>query len=165
MRNSRCIYGYTPHNQVWKKVFQYPLLRDSFIKVSDKSPEGKYPRFRVRQGTLLPCDNANSPGGFSRRKKNSKKGCEWWIYLVVSTPLKNISQNGNLPQIGVKIKKNWNHHPVDFGTCRRYFFEMLKGKPSAVIPWSLVEMLANMAIYQPTTMTNIDRFYGIHQVN
>ena len=26
------------------------------------------------------------------------------IWLVVSTPLKNISQNGNLPQIGVKIK-------------------------------------------------------------
>ena len=24
--------------------------------------------------------------------------------LVVSTPLKNISQNGNLPQLGVKIK-------------------------------------------------------------
>ena len=32
-------------------------------------------------------------------------------WLVVSTPLKNISQIGNLPQIGVKIKKNiWNHH-------------------------------------------------------
>ena len=26
------------------------------------------------------------------------------LYLVVSTPLKNISQNGNLPQIEVKIK-------------------------------------------------------------
>ena len=26
---------------------------------------------------------------------------------------KNISQNGNLPQIGVKIKNIWNHHPVD----------------------------------------------------
>ena len=26
------------------------------------------------------------------------------IWLVVSTHLKNISQNGNLPQIGVKIK-------------------------------------------------------------
>ena len=25
-------------------------------------------------------------------------------WLVVSTPLKNISQNGNLPQVGVKIK-------------------------------------------------------------
>ena len=32
------------------------------------------------------------------------------IWLVVSTPLKNISQNGNLPQVGVKIKNIWNHH-------------------------------------------------------
>ena len=32
-------------------------------------------------------------------------------YLVVSTPLKNISQNGNLTQIGVKIKHIWNHQP------------------------------------------------------
>ena len=31
---------------------------------------------------------------------------------MVSTPLKNISQNGNLPQIGVKIKNIWNHHLV-----------------------------------------------------
>ena len=30
--------------------------------------------------------------------------------LVGSTPLKNISQNGNLPQTGVKIKQTWNHH-------------------------------------------------------
>ena len=29
---------------------------------------------------------------------------------MVSTPLKNISQNGNLPQDGVKIKNIWNHH-------------------------------------------------------
>ena len=32
------------------------------------------------------------------------------IWLVVSTHLKNISQIGNLPQIGVKIKNIWNHH-------------------------------------------------------
>ena len=32
------------------------------------------------------------------------------FWLVVSTHLKNISQNGNLPQIGVKIKHVWNHH-------------------------------------------------------
>ena len=31
-------------------------------------------------------------------------------WLVVSTPLKNISQNGNLPQVGVNIKNMWNHH-------------------------------------------------------
>ena len=29
---------------------------------------------------------------------------------VVSTHLKNISQNGNLPQVGVKIKNIWKHH-------------------------------------------------------
>ena len=34
------------------------------------------------------------------------------FWLVVSTHLKNISQNGNLPQIGVKIKNIWNHHLV-----------------------------------------------------
>ena len=32
---------------------------------------------------------------------------------MVSTHLKNISQNGNLPQTGVKIKNIWNHHPVN----------------------------------------------------
>ena len=32
------------------------------------------------------------------------------IWLVVSTHLKNISQIGNLPQIGVTIKNVWNHH-------------------------------------------------------
>ena len=32
--------------------------------------------------------------------------------MVEPTPLKNICQNGNLPQIGVKIKNLWNHHLV-----------------------------------------------------
>ena len=39
------------------------------------------------------------------------------IYLVVSTPLKNTSQNGNLPQVGVKIKNIWNKHLV----CTSFF--------------------------------------------
>ena len=34
------------------------------------------------------------------------------IWLVVSTHLTSISQTGNLPQIGVKIKHIWNHHLV-----------------------------------------------------
>ena len=33
-----------------------------------------------------------------------------WNWLVVSTHLKNNSQNGHLPQIGVNIKNIWNHH-------------------------------------------------------
>ena len=37
-----------------------------------------------------------------------------FIWLVVSTPLKNISQNGNLPQVGMKKKWNHNHHLVMF---------------------------------------------------
>ena len=32
---------------------------------------------------------------------------------MVSTHLKNVSQIGNLPQIGVKIKNIWNHHLVN----------------------------------------------------
>ena len=35
-------------------------------------------------------------------------------WLVVSTHRKDISQNVNLPQIGVKIKNIWNHHLI---TC------------------------------------------------
>ena len=34
----------------------------------------------------------------------------WFKVMVVSTHLKNISQIGNLPQIGVKIKNVWNQH-------------------------------------------------------
>ena len=34
-------------------------------------------------------------------------------YLVVSTHPKNISQNGNLPQIWVKMQNKWNHHHVN----------------------------------------------------
>ena len=45
---------------------------------------------------------------------------------MVSTPLKNISQNGNLPQTRMKIKKNWNHHP------NIYLLYMLLH-----LPWSL----------------------------
>ena len=34
------------------------------------------------------------------------------FWLVVSTPLKNICQNGNLHQVGLKIKNIRNHHLV-----------------------------------------------------
>ena len=33
-------------------------------------------------------------------------------YLVVSTHLKNISQFGSFPQVGLNIKNVWNHHLV-----------------------------------------------------
>ena len=37
---------------------------------------------------------------------------ETQYWLVVSTHLKNISQIGSFPQVGVKIKIIWNHHLV-----------------------------------------------------
>ena len=51
------------------------------------------------------------------RRRGLKFMIEDWtlsmvIWLVVSTQLKNISQNGNLPQIGMKIKHVWNHQLV-----------------------------------------------------
>ena len=42
---------------------------------------------------------------------------------MVSAQLKNISQNGNLPQIGVKITNIWNHHPDIYSKfCLQIFF-------------------------------------------
>ena len=53
---------------------------------------------------------------FSTKVEKWDSFCQVWKYdkeilLLVSTHLKNISQNGNLPQIGMKINNFWNHHP------------------------------------------------------
>ena len=49
-------------------------------------------------------DTLWSQGGSWPRNPKKTKGLENIVWLVVSTRLKNISQIGNLPQIGVKIK-------------------------------------------------------------
>ena len=41
---------------------------------------------------------------------------------MISTQLKNISQNGNLPQIEVKMNNIWNRHPVHQKTKKPQFF-------------------------------------------
>ena len=50
-------------------------------------------------------------------------------WLVASTHLKNISQNGNLPQIGVKIKNMWNHHLVRCFFSKLYHTKLLNLRP------------------------------------
>ena len=45
-------------------------------------------------------------------QKNLDTSSEYNYLLVVSTHLKNISQIGSFPQVGMKIKNIWNHHPV-----------------------------------------------------
>ena len=41
-------------------------------------------------------------------KIKNKTITSWWLNQPI---WKNISQNGNLPQIGMNIKNLWNHHP------------------------------------------------------
>ena len=65
----------------------------------------------------------------------------WWpwpCWLVVSTHLKNISQNGNLPQIGVKIKHIWNHHLAcfeDLQSFKNYEMTICACRSAPVIRW------------------------------
>ena len=55
------------------------------------------------------------------------------IWLVASTPLKNISQNGNLPQKGVKTKDIWNDHPGrGFFSLKGYKITFLKRRTSLI---------------------------------
>ena len=136
-----------PH--VWNKNWIHPFYQAS-----------KQPGFTTN--SLSPPDHGISPYGvdatFSDLVKVAElKGCsvriqrrDIWVFpkiiwLVVSTHLKNISQMGNLPQIVVKIKKNWNHHLV---VDRPFFwkkafdifwsatFVEVTSKPSSSI-WSL----------------------------
>ena len=55
---------------------------------------------------------------------------------MVSTPLKNISQIGNLPQVGVKVKNIWIHHLlVAFeGNTKKSHFAFLCGTSSLFWP-------------------------------
>ena len=60
-----------------------------------------------------------APGGFSVGWYDlffflqSVQGIKKHVWLVVSTHLKNMSQIGNLPQIGVNMKKKMSCHHLD----------------------------------------------------
>ena len=58
------------------------------------------------------------------------------IWLVVEpTHLKNISQNGNLPQIGVKITNVWNHRLVIFFTPSKSPAILIPTSSPSPSPW------------------------------
>ena len=57
----------------------------------------------------------SKPRASKKSQKNLiRKSVEIFL-LVVSTHLKNISQIGSFPQVGMKIKNIWNHHLVFLG--------------------------------------------------
>ena len=50
-------------------------------------------------------NNNNDNNNISKYQKSRLSKVSNFLWLVVSTHLKNIRQNGNPPQIGMKIKK------------------------------------------------------------
>ena len=85
-------------------------------------PETHHSNLHLQNVISKPCNSMEScpifvpktslPSLLLTKPFRTKKELElaFVIWLVVSTPLKNITQNGNLPRVGVKIKNIGNHH-------------------------------------------------------
>ena len=118
----------------WKESFGsipsdllYPLMkwrealvvRKRIIKINCTSFISR--GFKHRKERHVHCEQFQGPLGLKQ------------IWLAVSTPLKNMSQNGNLPQVWMKIKNIWNHQPeimiepllVFFKTARIWCLNLL----------------------------------------
>ena len=70
------------------------------------------------------------------------KQTQIFIQLVVSTNLKNISQNGSFPEVGMKIKNIWNNHPViimptkTLNICKKWnWVYIVMQKNASGLPW------------------------------
>ena len=65
-------------------------------------PSRLFPSIAVEKNTS-PIPTKPPRRGLDEKRTDKMIGI-YRFWLVVSTPLKNISQNGNLPQVGMKIK-------------------------------------------------------------
>ena len=84
---------FTEAAMIWPE--EYLVLGIGFIASLER---------RVRILAKIPSMFKKSLSHCKQIRKPSK------IWLVVSTPLKNMSQIGSFFQVGVKIKNIWNHH-------------------------------------------------------
>ena len=75
-----------------------------FLRVGYWIRAGTSPAKAVAKMNTFEICNANFHHETPKTQQSGEQNATW---LVVSTHLKNISQNGNLPQIGVKIKNVW----------------------------------------------------------
>ena len=76
-------------------------------RISCRKKSASAPKFEMTQDYLLLTEIC----GTLTRSTRTHVPIIQQLELVVLTPLKNICQNGNLPQINVKMKHMWNHHP------------------------------------------------------
>ena len=84
------------------------LKQGSSIQSFTKRALARVSKWKMPQSSIHSTNSTcgNLDGTVRYRQKNPR----FSTWLVVSTPLKNMSQNGNLPQIGMKYTKSWNHH-------------------------------------------------------
>ena len=108
-----------PYQQTQKHLLQIAWVKSSPSKMQS-TLSIEYIAFPSKQmfNVMLGYENKTTPltlhVSWNKQfgKANTSKKYSILFWLVVSTHLKNISQNGNLPQIGVKINNFWNHHLV-----------------------------------------------------
>ena len=121
-------YLITPLLSGWSNITsQWNQVSFSAVVASKSHPLYQFQSIGIKVKFLLGYLLIKAKDVFPKWQRNA--GFHIHIWLVVSTPLKNISQNGNLPQVGLKIKNMWNHHP--FPVCiveaNRYWFLLQKG--------------------------------------
>ncbi len=98
----KSIITYFPYNSFHPQKTSNPVLRFPIVRFDQRSIRLEYRCICKRRAR----SNQQRPQ-FGTIHHLAPALQNW---LVVSTPLKNISQNGSLPQIGVKTKNIWNHH-------------------------------------------------------
>jgi len=82
-------------------------------------------------------------GGEKRFGQKNGSGMKKYSQLVVSTHLKNISEIGSFPQVGMKIKNIWKHH------LDSVYLPVFKG------PWNLTGLDEQGQGFSMTTSRNI----------
>ena len=94
-------FVYPPHHTITRIINESIEKKTLGSRAETKGERGEGCNLRLPKSSQLQYPT----------KERHPRGEHFW--LVVSTHLKNISQIGNLPQIGVNIKNIWNHQ-LDF---------------------------------------------------
>ena len=99
-----------PSFQLFKIIFLHSIISSQKLKIRPPPPHflPKENNKQITQNVLKPGSNSTKESFLETKKTRRNIGNSIW--LVVSTHLKNISQIGSFPQVGVKIKNIWNHH-------------------------------------------------------
>ena len=120
----KCEVIYTHQNIFGNRTYIYSLLfLKAPLRLRNAPGNAQQQDTMFFFGSVRHCDHETSRSQLrmqlldnveKENKKKTRAARELYeiFWLVVSAPLKNISQVGSFPQVGVNIKNVWNHHPV-----------------------------------------------------